>query len=189
MRPEPDIALPGVGALHRVDESDRDTVRAWRNAPGVRAAMYTTHEISEAEHAAWWAGMMADPARRYYIAQGPDAPLGVIGFTQMDAQAGAAQWALYGAPGAPRGAGARMGALSMELAFGRWALTRLVCEVRAENARARALYDRLGFSRLQAIERSARGGPAPALRLELPAQVWQDRRAAMLGALAAGGAA
>jgi UDP-4-amino-4,6-dideoxy-N-acetyl-beta-L-altrosamine N-acetyltransferase len=188
MRPDPEIAIEGIGAVHRVDSADREMVRVWRNAPDVRGSMYTTHEISPAEHAAWWAAMMADPARRYCIAHGPDGPLGVVGFTRLDMAERHAEWALYAAPGAPRGAGARMGALSMELAFGRWALTGLTCEVREENARARALYDRLGFEAVSALQSGVADAQAPALRLALAAEVWRSRRAAMLVALAAEGA-
>lgn len=188
MQAEPEIAIEGIGALHSVDSADRETVRIWRNAPNVRAAMYTRHEISADEHESWWAGMIADPARRYFIALGPHRPLGVIGFTRIDQAAGAGDWAIYAAPEAARGAGVRMGALSMELAFGRWALQRLFCEVREDNARARSLYDRLGFETVSTLQRGAADAPAPALRLQLDAQVWRSRRAAMLGAKTTKGA-
>ena len=183
MRPEPVIAIEGIGALHRVDDSDCARVLAWRNAPAVRAAMYTTHEISPREHEVGWAAKVADPGTRYCIAQGPDGPLGVVAFTQLDTVAGTAQWALYAVPDAPRGAGGRMGALSMEVAFGRWALSRLGCEVRVENTRARALYDRLGFSLAGALQHETADGEADAVRLEIIAEEWRTRRAAFLTAL------
>jgi len=70
MRPEPEIAIEGIGALFRVDSADRETVRAWRNAPDVRAAMYTRHEISADEHESWWDRHVSDPARPSYVHRG-----------------------------------------------------------------------------------------------------------------------
>lgn len=189
MRREPEIAIEGIGALHRVDSADRDTVRAWRNAPAVRAAMYAKHEISEAEHEAWWAQMMADPARLYCIAAAPDGPLGVVGFTALQDTHGEGHWAFYAAPDAPRGAGRRMEALALELAFGPLGLERLICEVRQDNERVIALHAGFGFVRDADIVRQTPGGAVMAVRMVLTGDDWQARREARLADIAGRGGA
>lgn len=189
MRREPEIAVAGLGALHRVDGDDSARVHAWRNAPAVRAAMYTTHEISEAEHEAWWARMMADPARLYCIAHAPDGPLGVVGFTALQDTPGEGHWAFYAAPDAPRGAGRRMEALALELAFGPLGLERLICEVRHDNERVIALHDSFGFVRDADIARQAPGGVVMAVRMVITCGTWQARREAALAGIARSGGA
>ena len=42
------------GMLRPIKDSELELMLSWRNAPAVRENMYTTHEISLAEHAAWW---------------------------------------------------------------------------------------------------------------------------------------
>lgn len=41
-------------ALRPATDADMLTVLRWRNHPEVRQVMFTTHEIAEAEHRAWW---------------------------------------------------------------------------------------------------------------------------------------
>jgi UDP-4-amino-4,6-dideoxy-N-acetyl-beta-L-altrosamine N-acetyltransferase len=179
MRPEPEIAIEGIGALHRVDSADRDTVRAWRNAPAVRAAMYTRHDITPAEHEAWWARYMSDPARHMYIAALDEVRLGVVSFTRP-AGAKSASWAFYAAPDAPRGAGRRMEALALELAFGVMGVETLDCEVRVENVRVIALHGMFGFAPAGEIARETPEGPVRAVRLILASHTWAARRAGLL---------
>lgn len=42
------------GVLRPMTEADLAQVLAWRNHPDIRANMYTQHEITMAEHRAWW---------------------------------------------------------------------------------------------------------------------------------------
>ncbi|MCC5996827.1 MAG: UDP-4-amino-4,6-dideoxy-N-acetyl-beta-L-altrosamine N-acetyltransferase [Oceanicaulis sp.] len=179
MRPEPEIAIDGIGALHRVDNADRERVRAWRNAPAVRAAMYTRHEISPAEHEAWWARHMSDPARHMFIAALDGVMLGVVSFTRP-LGAKNASWAFYAAPQAPRGAGRRMEALALELAFGPMGVETLACEVRVENVRVIALHDMFGFAPAGEITRETPEGRVIAVQLILTSQTWAARRAGVL---------
>lgn len=182
MRPEPEIAIERIGALHRVDSTDRDTVRAWRNAPAVRAAMYTRHDITPAEHEAWWARYMSDPARHMYIAAYNEVMLGVVSFTRP-AGTKQASWAFYAVPDAPRGAGRRMEALALELAFGPMGVETLACEVRVENVRVIALHDMFGFAPSGEIARETPEGPVRAVQLILTSHTWAARRADLLAQL------
>ncbi|MFP4495817.1 MAG: hypothetical protein ACLFN3_07835 [Halochromatium sp.] len=42
-------------ALKPLTDTDLELILPWRNAPAVRRAMYSHHEISLAEHRAWFA--------------------------------------------------------------------------------------------------------------------------------------
>jgi len=188
MRPEPEIAIEGIGALFRVDSADSETVRAWRNAPDVRAAMYTRHEISADEHESWWDRHVSDPARHMFIAALDGVMLGVVSVSWPPG-AKHASWAFYAAPDAPRGAGRRMEALALELAFGAMGVETLDCEVRVENVRVIALHERFGFAPAGEITRQTPEGPVIAVRLILTSQSWAARRAGVLAELGHSGEA
>ncbi|WP_199200555.1 UDP-4-amino-4,6-dideoxy-N-acetyl-beta-L-altrosamine N-acetyltransferase [Alkalicaulis satelles] len=175
--------IEGIGALHRVDDEDQERILAWRNAPEVRAAMYTRHEISETEHAAWWTRFMSDPARQMFIAVQSGAELGVVG---VEAPAGpqSASWWFYAAPGAPRGAGRRMEVLALELVFGPMARETLACEVRQENVRVITLHESFGFEKTGEIMRDTPEGPVKAVQLALTLERWAARRAGLLAEIA-----
>ena len=188
MRPEPEFAIEGIGALHRVDSADRETVRAWRNAPEVRAAMYTRHELTPAEHESWWDRYVSDPARHMFIAAHNGVMLGVVSFT-WPAGAKSASWAFYAAPDAPRGAGRRMEALALDLAFGPMGVETLACEVRVENVRVIALHEGFGFAPVGEIARETPEGPVKAVQLILTLHTWAARRAGLLAQLGHSGEA
>lgn len=73
--------------------SDRDLVLAWRNHPDVRAVSLTQHEITPAEHAAWWEAAQSDPRRRILIYERNGVPAGVVTFFDLDS--GRGWWGYY----------------------------------------------------------------------------------------------
>jgi RimJ/RimL family protein N-acetyltransferase len=74
-------------ALAPATEADSKLLLEWRNDPDVRSASRNTGEVSEEEHAAWFAGLLADPARHLLIAREADEPVGQIRF-EPDAEGG-----------------------------------------------------------------------------------------------------
>lgn len=169
-----------IGRLRPALPGERDLVRAWRNAPGVRAMMYSTHEIGAEEHAAWWAGLAGDATRALLIYEEAERPLGVVIFSRIDRARREADWAFYAAPDAPRGLGSRMEAAALDHAFDAIGLEALWCEVLVANTRVLALHDRFGFAR------SALPAARPdAVRLRLEAARWRALRETVLQDLAA----
>jgi len=81
--------------LRPAAEADRDRVLAWRNHPQVRAVSLTQHEITPAEHAAWWDRALADPTRRVLIYERDGVPSGVVTFFDLDAAARSGWWGYY----------------------------------------------------------------------------------------------
>jgi len=137
-----------VLSLRPTAASDRDTIRRWRNQPDVARWMYTDHEISEDEHAVWFARHLASPHDRSWVIEWDGRGVGVVNLTAIE-PAGAAEWGIYVADPSARGTGAAHGAafLSLEQAFGALGLVRVRCEAIAENDRAIRLYERVGFRR------------------------------------------
>jgi hypothetical protein len=71
-------------ALRDLSHFDRDRLRAWRNHPDIRARMYTDHEISEAEHNAWFARRLADNPKLHWILTVDGQPIGLVALTNVE---------------------------------------------------------------------------------------------------------
>ena len=82
--------------LREAQPHDREMVRRWRNHPQVRSVSFTAHEIGADEHAAWWARVEAEPARRLLIYADPDGhDCGVVLFERYDPAEQTATWGFH----------------------------------------------------------------------------------------------
>lgn len=81
--------------LRPASDNDRDQILAWRNHSEVRRVSLTQHEISPAEHAAWWAKTMADPTRRVLVYERDGEASGVVTFFDLDAVEASGWWGYY----------------------------------------------------------------------------------------------
>jgi RimJ/RimL family protein N-acetyltransferase len=79
--------------LRRATEHDVDTIRRLRNQQANRDVSITSHEISAAEHAAWWAKASADPTRRVLIYERGGRTAGVVNFFDIDGSTAA--WGFF----------------------------------------------------------------------------------------------
>lgn len=165
--------------LRPATEADLDQMRAWRNAPGVRAMMYTQHVITPDEHAAWWRGQSARTDCRHLIFCTDEGPQGVVSFSGISAAHGTATWAFYARAGAPKGTGRRMEYAALTHAFDTLGLRKLICEVLTLNPRVIALHKAHGF-RVEGVFRAEvvlDGTPRDVIRLALFADRWHAIRA------------
>jgi UDP-4-amino-4,6-dideoxy-N-acetyl-beta-L-altrosamine N-acetyltransferase len=137
--------MESIGKLRNIRTEEVDLMRSWRNAPAVRMNMYTRHEISSEEHAAWWAHAQQREDQQYFIFEINDVPMGVVSFTKIDALNRNAEWAFYTAPEALRGTGTKMEYLALEHAFNILNLHKLNCEVLAFNEAVIKLHQKYGF--------------------------------------------
>lgn len=170
-----------LGRLRPIVNSELELVRSWRNEPAVRKNMYTTHEISEAEHRAWWASMQGRSDCQYFMYDLGDRPEGVVGFTQIDSQQQHAFWAFYASPQAQKGTGGRMEYLALEHAFSDLKLRKLNCEVLSFNAAVIKLHQKFGFSEEGVFRAHHRleVGWADVHRLAIFAEHWESQREEM----------
>jgi len=125
---------------------DLARVLRWRNHPGVRAFMFTRHEISPPEHARWFARADADPDRHLLIYEIDGEPLGFASVAR-GADSGVADWGFYLAPGAPRGSGTALGAAVLDHAFRVLGLDQVRGEALAFNTASLRMHEKLGFRR------------------------------------------
>jgi UDP-4-amino-4,6-dideoxy-N-acetyl-beta-L-altrosamine N-acetyltransferase len=137
--------MPSPPRLRDIQDTELALMLSWRNAPEVRRNMYTRHEIALDDHLAWWARLQGRADVRYHMFEAGGVPLGIIGFSAIDAVNGHASWAFYAAPGAPRGTGSQMELLALDQAFGAMGLHKLHCEVLDFNLPVIRLHEKFGF--------------------------------------------
>ena len=134
-----------LGTLRDIADSELELMRAWRNAPAVRANMYTQHEISHEEHLDWWQKTKSRTDTKYFMYEMAGKPEGIAAFTRIDMQNLNSSWAFYASPSAPRGTGSKMEFLMLEYAFGALNLNKLYCEVLSFNGAVIKLHQKFGF--------------------------------------------
>ncbi|MDP3383413.1 MAG: GNAT family N-acetyltransferase, partial [Phenylobacterium sp.] len=81
--------------LRDVTPADRDRLRVWRNQPAVAQWMYTDAQISEADHARWFAAALSDPTRRYWIIELDGEPVGLANLADISEANRRCAWAYY----------------------------------------------------------------------------------------------
>ncbi len=117
-----------------------------RNLPEIRGAMYGDQVISEAEHAAWLAGLQGDARRKVLVVlDSSGGPVGVVSLTAIDSVHRRADWGFYMGPAAPRGLGACALTTLLDHAFDDLALEKVNGEVIEGNAASLAVHRKLGF--------------------------------------------
>lgn len=167
-----------LGLLRNVEESDLDDMLEWRNSPDVRSMMFTKHEITSAEHLAWWEREQLRSDVMHLIYEFRGSKCGVLSFTQINLEKRTASWAFYASPDAPQGSGSRMEFLMLEEAFSQLGLKRLDCVVLEVNEKVRKLHERFGFSasdKARPVSTSEQSGE-PIYSLSLHNDEWQEQR-------------
>lgn len=177
--------MQAFGKLRDINQQELELMLSWRNAPNVRANMYTRHEISMDEHLAWWARTQQRDDQRYFMFEADDMPLGIVGFTGIDKASQNSSWAFYASPEAPKGTGSKMEFLALECAFSELELHKLHCEVLAFNAPVIKLHQKFGFS-VEGILREHHKIDQEFIdiyRLGLLATEWAEKRVDMMNKL------
>ncbi len=178
-------------SLRLLAEADLPLMLAWRNAPEIRFNMYSSREIGETEHRAWFVHMQEDPQLRWHIHLNEDgAPDGVVYFTQYQPQQASAFWGFYLGEHRGSGAGLRLGMDGLDEAFGSLGLHKLNADVIAPNKRSLRFHERLGFRREGFFREHHFDGEKriDVVRFGMLADEWVVRRPTLVAALAQGGA-
>lgn len=174
-----------LGKLRSIEQQELELMLSWRNAPNVRANMYTRHEISMAEHLAWWTRIQQRDDQQYFMYEADGTPLGIVGFTGIDKTSENSSWAFYASPDAPKGTGSKMEFLALDCAFNQLGLHKLYCEVLAFNAPVIKLHQKFGFN-VEGIFREHHKIDQDFIdihRLGLLASEWAEKRSEMLNKL------
>ncbi|NUW40796.1 GNAT family N-acetyltransferase [Nonomuraea rhodomycinica] len=159
--------------LRQVRDDDLPAMLRWRNHPRVRKASFTTHEISEEEHARWWAGVRADPSRLVLIYEHGGTACGVVTFSGLDPERPVASWGFYLDLAGLERRGEMITAwfgierTAIRHAFDVLELTTLRGEVLAGNQAVRLLHDRFGFKETGGYRRVVDGTTVDVVTVEL----------------------
>jgi len=137
--------MGSMGILRGIKDSELELMRTWRNAPNVRANMYTRHEIGAEEHHQWWLSVQSREDQHYFMYELAGKPTGIVAFSGIDKASENSSWAFYTAPEAPKGSGTKMEFLALDYAFTDFRLHKLHCEVLAFNAPVIKLHQKFGF--------------------------------------------
>lgn len=130
--------------LREMTEEDLDLILEWRNHPDVNRYLFTRHEISPEEHAAWFRKNANDPHSHLLVFISGDEPRGVATLSQIN-KSGVADWGFYTSPTAPRGTGTQLGHLVIEHAFSHLELHKLCGQVMASNEASIRFHLKMGF--------------------------------------------
>ena len=132
--------------LRPLEESDLELILSWRNAPTVRQAMFTQHEISWDEHQAWFRNVQEDDTKRWFLfLDHENVPSAVVGFVSIEQVQKLAFWGFYTDPDAKQGTGVRMSLDALDKAFFELRLRKLNAEVLASNPRSIGMHKKIGF--------------------------------------------
>lgn len=137
--------MRSFGKLRDIKLEELELMLTWRNAPDIRANMYTRHEISLEEHLDWWKRAQLRTDQQYFMYEVGDQPFGIVGFMGMDSTSENSSWAFYASPAAPKGTGSKMEFLALEHAFRTLKLHKLHCEVLAFNSPVIKMHQKFGF--------------------------------------------
>lgn len=133
--------------LRSLSESDLPLILKWRNDLAIRMSMFSTNEITEEEHLAWFARLQASHTSLCYIYENEQgSPEGVVNFTELNEKNGSAFWGFYTSPTAKPGTGTKLGRDAMNEAFTVRGLRKLSAEVLENNSKSIKLHQRLGFN-------------------------------------------
>jgi UDP-4-amino-4,6-dideoxy-N-acetyl-beta-L-altrosamine N-acetyltransferase len=160
-------------------ESELELILPWRNAPDVRQAMFSHHEISLDEHRAWFARMQQDPTRRWYLYRDAEStPQGVLYLTNLDLAQRTTFMGFYAQPEAPSGTGRRMEFAAMELVFDALGLHKVSCEVLANNVRVVNMHKKAGLTEEGRFREQHFDGEnrVDVIRLSILASEWATQR-------------
>ena len=138
---------PEAVSLRPLGLEDATRVLAWRNLPEVSTYMYTDHPISEAEHAGWFAQVLQDESRRYWIIELDGQPVGLANLYDISPHHKRAYCGSYLASKALRGRGLGTAAerLLVRHAFVDLGLDKLCTEVLSGNETGVKVHARCGF--------------------------------------------
>ncbi|MGK3116952.1 UDP-4-amino-4,6-dideoxy-N-acetyl-beta-L-altrosamine N-acetyltransferase [Pseudomonas corrugata] len=173
--------MEALGKLREINDDELELMLAWRNAPNVRANMYTRHEISLEEHLAWWKRVQLRSDQRYFMYELDGKPTGIVGFNDLDVVNAISSWAFYASPEAPKGAGSKMEFLALDYAFYNMYLHKLMCEVLAFNSAVIKLHQKFDF-KVEGILREHHlvdGQYVDVYKLGLLSLEWELRRPTM----------
>lgn len=157
-------------------------VRTLRNQQDVRKFMYTSHEITEQEHANWLASLQGNPRQQVFVVIKDEQAVGVVSLNAINVLHKTADWAFYldvGLQG--KGLGSLVEFWMLDYAFDVAGLEKLNCEVLAMNAAVVKMHQKFGFE-VEGVRRQnvvKDGVRVDVVLLGITKAEWQNKRPAL----------
>lgn len=142
---EIDLSTDKSIRARKMRESDLDAVLRWRNHPNVRKCMLSQHEITMAEHLAWFKRSEKDGTRSLLVVEENDLMMGSVVFSNVSC-AGTTEWSFYVDPDRPAGTGHKVCEAALDFAFSELHIYKVVGHVLDFNDASIRTHLRLGFS-------------------------------------------
>jgi UDP-4-amino-4,6-dideoxy-N-acetyl-beta-L-altrosamine N-acetyltransferase len=165
-----------IVAIERISQSDKASLRQWRNDPAVSKWMYTNHEIGEAEHHAWFDNMLIDSSKVYWKIVADGVAVGAVFLTGVSDDGKSCEWGMYLADVDVRGKGVAQAAcaLSFRYAFTDLGMKIVNCEAVSQNEIAIGLYESVGYVRTGLQANAVKRGDEmlSVVTLELTRESW-----------------
>ena len=173
-----------IVATERISQSDKASLRQWRNDPEVTRWGYSNHVIDEAEHNAWFDAMLVDASKVYWKIVVDGIAVGAIFLTSISDQGSTCEWGMYLADVDMRGKGVAQAAcaLSFRHAFTDLGMKAVKCEAVAQNEDAIGLYESVGYVRTGVQAAAVKRGDEmlSVVILELTRESWNVREPQIL---------
>lgn len=131
--------------IRHMHEDDLAMILKWRNHSEVRRYMYTQHEITENEHATWFASASRNIHKHLLIFEMDAVPTGSVTLNCQDNNK-IADWGFYLAPNAERGSGTALGCAALDYAFDQLGIHKICGQAIDFNERSIRFHQRMGFS-------------------------------------------
>jgi methionyl-tRNA formyltransferase len=145
--------------LRSVNMDDLDLIYEWRNRPEVRAFMFSSSEIPKEEHDRWFAAMLQDKSKRWFVLNAHGLECAVIYFSEINGDR-SCSWGFYSGPVAPSSVSLLIEMAALEYAFEQLLVHRLQCQVLSGNRQVINLHEKAGFlqeGRLRQARETPRG--------------------------------
>ena len=130
--------------IRKIQASDLDLVRSWRNHADVRLHMLTQHVITAEEHSQWFAAVENNPLKHVLLVHENKQPLGLVHFAAGNND-GIMNWGFYLAPHAPKGSGSKLARKALSFAFIQQGWHKVCGQVISTNAASKRFHLKLGF--------------------------------------------
>jgi len=173
-----------IVATERISQSDKASLRQWRNDPEVTRWGYSNHVIGEAEHNAWFDAMLVDASKVYWKIVVDGIAVGAIFLTSISDQGSTCKWGMYLADVDVRGKGVAQAAcaLSIRYAFTDLGMKVVKCEAFAQNEDAIGLYESVGYVQTGVQAEAVKRGDEmlSVVTLELTRDSWNAREPQLL---------
>lgn len=131
--------------LQKLESSQLELIRNWRNDDSIRQYMFHQHDISASEHQSWFESAIQNEKLLLLIYIEQDEPVGFMQLNLIDRSAMVYEWGFYTAPHAPKGTGSRMAVIALDYLFTELNANKVFAQVLSFNEVSRYLHKKFHF--------------------------------------------